>query len=322
MAQQTTTILRHIVRQGDTLERLAQEFMGDAGSWLQLAILNGLNYPYLTDDETFVTNVFATGTVVFSRVASSIGDVVIPLGSKVSVPATTRSPQKDYLTTAQATIPNGTTTITAPVQAVVAGEIGNTPSLTVTLLGFSVTNLAAVDNTAPISGGEILTVLKPGDTLLIPANSDGLSGTTGVDTEALQGEAFFDALLGSDVALDASGDIFADARGGLATVPGIANFQAAMAHRLNTDLGWYGYLPNYGSNVEKSVGQRGDSVWLQRTRIEAERTLRGDPRVQDIQNIRAQFVSGALTLAFDVIMIGEKSATNLVVQVRTPNGGQ
>lgn len=321
MAQETRTILRHIVRQGDTLERLAQEFMGDAGSWLELAILNGLNYPYLTDDSDYVVDIAATGSVTFSRVASTVGDVVIPAGSRVSVPATTRSPQKDFTTDNPATILNGTDTISAPVTASTTGETSNTPALTVTILGFSVTNLASVDNLAPITGGTHLAVLKPGDTLLILTDSDGLAGTAGVDTQALQGESFFDALLGKDVALDATGDLFGDSRLGLATVAGIENFQAAITHRLFTTLGWYAFLPDYGSNVPQSVGQRGDKFWLQRTRIEAERTLRGDPRVQDLQNVKASFVGGALSLSFDVLMLGEKSSKNLVVQVRTPNGG-
>lgn len=322
MAQQTTTILRHIIRQGDTLERLAQEFMGDATGWLQLAILNGLNYPYISDDNSFVTKIQAAGTVTFARTASTTGDIIIPAGYKVSVPATTRSPQKDYTTNAQVILPSASATVTAAVTAVVAGEIGNSPALTVSILSTAITNLASVTNTNPITGGEILTVLTPGNTLLIPVSSDGLAGTTGLDTQALQGEEFFTALLGTDIALDAGGDLFGDARGGLATVGGIPNFQSAMQHRLQTELGWYAYLPNYGSNVRQSVGQRGDQYWLQRTRIEAERTLRGDPRVQDLQNIKASFVAGALTLSFDVLMIGEKSTRNLVVQVRTPNGVQ
>jgi phage baseplate assembly protein W len=321
MAQENRTILRHIVRQGDTLERLAQEFMGSADNWLQLAILNGLNFPYLTDDETFETDLFAAGTVTFSRTGGSIGDVTIPTQSLVSVPATTRSPQKDYRTDAIAVIPNGTDTVNAAVTAVRSGESGNTPALTVTLLGFSVPNLAAVDNTSPITGGDTLTVLKPGDTLLLLTDRDGLAGTAGLDTDALQGEEFFTALLGADLALDDNGDLFGNARGRLATVTGIDNFRAAVSHRLDTPLGWYAFLPNYGSNVRLAVGQRGDNYWLQRTRIEAERTLRGDPRVQDLQNIKAAFQSGTLTLSFDVLMIGERSPRNLVVQVRTPNGG-
>jgi phage baseplate assembly protein W len=322
MAQETKTILRHVVRQGDSLERLAQEFMGDAGAWLQLAILNGLTYPYLTDDEAYVTAVKATGTVTFTRTAATLGDVVIPSGSLVSAPATTRSPQKDYRTSAAATILNGTNTIDAPVTAVTAGEIGNSPSLTITLLGFTVTNLASVDNLNPVTGGTTLTVLKPGDTLLVPVDSDGLAGTAGLDTKALQGEDFFTALLGTDLALDADGDLFASPKKGLAVVAGIPNFQAAMGRRLATPLGWYPFVPHYGSNVGQAVGQRGDNYWLQRTRIEAERTLRGDPRVQDLQNIKVAFQSGTLAISFDVLMIGEKSPRNLVVQVRPTSGGQ
>lgn len=321
MAQQNLKIVRHVVRQGDTLERLAEQNMGDASNWLQLAILNSLNYPYISDDSDFDTTINATGEVTFSRTAATTGDITIPAGYVVSVPATTRSPQKDYTVDTVTTLPDGEDTVVAAVTAVVAGEIGNTPALTVTLLSDAITDLDAVTNREPVTGGAILKVLVPGDTLLLLADQDGLSGTSGIDTQSLQGEDFFEALLGSDIALDNDGDLFADARGGLATVAGVDNFRAAVTRRLGSRLGWYAYLVDYGSNVEQVVGQRGDRNWLQRARIEAERTLRGDPRVQQLQNIRAMFEAGTLALSFDVLMIGEKSPRNLVVQVRNLNGG-
>lgn len=321
MAQQNLQIVRHTVRQGDTLERLAEQSMGDASNWLQLAILNSLEYPYITDDEDFDTSVAATGTVRFSRVASSTGDITIPADYVVSVAATSRSPQKDYTVDTTTTLPDGEDTVEAAITAVVEGEIGNTPALTVVLLSDAITDLDSVVNLDPITGGETLTVLKPGDTILLLANQEGLSGTAGIDTQALQGEDFFTALLGSDIALDRDGDLFANARGGLATVTGVANFQAAVSNRLHSRLGWYPFTPDYGSNIEQVVGQRGDRNSLQRARIEAERTLRGDPRVVNLQNIKATFQSGTLALTFDVLMLGEKSPRNLVVALRPVNGG-
>jgi hypothetical protein len=321
MAQQTKTVLRYVVSQGDTLERIALRYMGDANQWLQLALLNKLNYPYLSDDSGFVKNIAATGSVTFTRTGGTTAAVTLPIGSLVSVPATTRSPQKDYLTTVAATIPLNVTTAAVPVAAVKTGESGNTPPLSVTLLGFTATNLASVANPAAITGGAVLNVLVPGDTLLVYSDAAGPSASLGVDTSALRNLDFMTALLGTDIALNAKGDLFSSGIGDVGSVGGVPNFQAAMLHRLATPLGFYPFLPTYGSNLDKSVGARSDYYQLQKVRVEAIRTLRGDPRVQDVQNIKLQFVAGKLALNLDILMIGEKTPRNLVIQVRN-NGGQ
>ena len=55
--------LRHGKLTLATLERIALRYMGDANQWLQLALLNKLNYPYLSDDTAYIKNVAATGSV-------------------------------------------------------------------------------------------------------------------------------------------------------------------------------------------------------------------------------------------------------------------
>lgn len=320
MSQQTKQILNYTVRQGDQLERIALKYMGDASNWVQIAILNSLDYPYISDDLAFVRLIKATGTVTFRRTVGTVGAIVIPIGASVYVPATVNAPARYYVTDAACTILNGTDTIDQAISAVAPGELWNTPSLTVTGLNFTVTNLGSVKNSNPITGGAVLNVKLPGETLMVYTDATGATGTIGVNTKALQGESFYAALLGTDIGLDKNGDLQADSRGGLALVSGLSNLRDAVRHRLQTSLAWYVYYPSYGTGMEKAIGQRGDEVWMQWAAVEAERTVRSDPRVANVQNMKVAFQHGILTLNFDITAIGENSPTNLVVALN-PAGG-
>lgn len=320
MAQATKKIINYTVRQGDTMERIALTYMGDAANWLQLAILNSLNYPFIADDLNFVRNVRATGTVTFSRTVGTVGSILIPSGSSVYVPATANSPARYYTTDAACTIQTGTNTIDCAITAVAPGELWNTPALNITGLNFTVTNLGSVKNTTPVTGGATLNVKVPGDTLLVYTDDVGASGTAAVNTRSLQGASFYAALLGVDIGLDKTGDLQADSRGGLALVSGMNNLRDALRRRLQIPLAWYVYNPNYGTGIEKAIGQRGDNVWLQWAAVEAERTMRSDPRVASVENMKVAFSSGVLTLTMDITSIGETSPQNLVVNLKTVGG--
>ena len=52
-------------RRGDTLQRVAARELGDAERWYELAFINGLRPPYLTDDsESAATGVLLTGATL------------------------------------------------------------------------------------------------------------------------------------------------------------------------------------------------------------------------------------------------------------------
>lgn len=315
MSQTTLQILSHTVQQGDQIERLALKYMGDASLWVQIAILNGLSYPFLTDDDTFVREVRATGTVTFSRAAGSTGAVTILGGARVFAPATANAPVRFYTTDALAVILDGQATVDAPVTAVTSGDLGNTAALSITGLAFMVLNLDAVTNRGAVTGGEIFNVKFPGDTLLVYASATGSAATVGVDTHSLKDGAFYEGLMGADLALDRSGDLFGDLRGGMAVGAGIANLRDSLRRRLQTDLGWYAYSPAYGTLIEQAVGEPGTAARLQAVSVDVERTLRGDPRVADVQGVTAVFQQGVLAITARIIVIGETTPQNLVLQL-------
>jgi hypothetical protein len=339
VAQETREIVKYTVRQGDSLERLALVSMKDAESWLQLALLNGLDYPYITDDTSFARSVKATGSVTFTRKFGTTNTIVIPQGFRVFVPASAHAPRRDYQTTASGTITTLAASVTLAVEALLVGEAGNTPANTITGLvgkygtmhygspgqggatyGSVPTGLASVTNLDAITGGILLNVKFPGETIMLFTQGGSLADSAGLDTQKLSEADFLAGLLGADIALTPGGDLLPDARGSLALTRGIDNFKGALLRRFQTPLAWYYYHRAYGSGVPRAIGQRADSYWLQFARLEAERTVRSDPRVANVQNIRAQFASGVLTLTLDILSIGERDPRNLVFSFRVPGG--
>jgi Baseplate J-like protein len=326
MSQQNVRIVAHTVRMGDTLERLARDFLGDAAQWLQLAILNRLDYPYLSDDGAFPRDIAATGTALFTRSVGSTVPVTIPSGSVLTVPERRDAqgnlivPVRSYTTDTSATIPSGQPTASVTVTAIAPGDLYNVAGDELTGLTFTLPNLASVTNPDPITGGANLNVKLPGEKLLVYADAGAAAASAGVNTQALSGSSFYTALLGVDIGLDQTGDLQADARGGIATVSGLANLQNALERRLATDLGWYAYYPGYGTGIEKAVGQAARTYWLSWAGVEAERTVRTDPRVVSVANLKAAFSAGVLTLTMDILVIGEQTPQNLILTVAT-NGG-
>lgn len=103
----------------------------------------------------------ATGFVTFSRTNPSTQDIRIPSGTQVMAPninAVLSEPNQIlqnivYETTFEVTMTAGTTSVIAPVRALVAGASGNVAANKVTQLVSSVYGLEFITNEAPITGG-------------------------------------------------------------------------------------------------------------------------------------------------------------------------
>lgn len=93
---------------------------------------------------------YADGEVTFSREDVAGNDYTIPKGSEIQ---TNEVDPKEYQTTETVVISEGTTSATAPVKAVEAGEEYNTGANTVITFVDSVPGVQSVTNTAAIEGG-------------------------------------------------------------------------------------------------------------------------------------------------------------------------
>jgi uncharacterized phage protein gp47/JayE len=99
----------------------------------------------------------ATGFVTFSRSVPSTFDIPIPAGTQEIAPASASNGDVAgdliFRTTAGVTLAAGATEIIAPVEALVAGVVGNLAANTITTFGSTVLGLTAVTNEAPTLGG-------------------------------------------------------------------------------------------------------------------------------------------------------------------------
>jgi uncharacterized phage protein gp47/JayE len=102
---------------------------------------------------------FATGFVTFSRTTASTVDIRVPAATQVRAPALfdtlANSLDIDFYTLYDVILTAGTTEITVPVRANVAGNAGNLPANRITeMVGTPVLGITSATNPTPTTGGK------------------------------------------------------------------------------------------------------------------------------------------------------------------------
>lgn len=126
----------------------------------------------------------------------------------------------------------------------------------------------------------------------------------------------YDRLLGEDIALFKNdelvsdtyeGEMTANQFGDLATYRGIANLKQALMLRFATPLGELLHHPDYGTRLYSLIGDRNSPAHQQKVRVEIERTLRDDARVEDviIEQLGIQFSTITASIAVKPIGINQ-----------------
>ena len=149
-----------------------------------------------------------------------------------------------------------------------------------------------------------------GEDLLIPVPED-IRNTP--KSELQQG---YTRLLGEDIALFNSDEIISDTYegemtanqfGDLATYQGIANLKQALMLRFATPLGELLHHPDYGTRLYSLIGDRNSPTNQQKVRVEIERTIRDDARVEDviIEQLRIEFSTIIASIAVKPIGIDQ-----------------
>lgn len=180
---------KYVIQYGDTLHLIAQNVLNDVNRWMEIAVVNNLDYPFVTSD-------------------------------------------------VHSTLPN---------------------------------------------------VKKPGDSILIPVTAE--TGLALIPQAEL--DSAYDRALGQDISLftddavinlmgENEGEMEADQYGDLKTVSGVRNLKQAIIIRFSTPLGSLLRHPNYGSDMIALAGKPKTPQTLQRIKIEIERTIRCDNRVEDV----------------------------------------
>lgn len=94
----------------------------------------------------------STGAVTISVSAPAVNQFDFLSGTQLFIPADDTNPAIYFLTTQPAALPKGTSSVSIPAQASVAGSLGNAPANTITGMGTSI-GVTQVTNPLPFSGG-------------------------------------------------------------------------------------------------------------------------------------------------------------------------
>jgi len=269
----------------DSIESIAYRTLGDAREWKRIAILNGLEYPFIVADYmSGYSPALATGTLV--------------------EPATTRTVWISGLTPQV-----GNILVFASDDRLEAGTVESVSGEFVTLENLLSYQFPA--GTTVTSHERALAVLKPGDHIGIPG--DAGSGKAVIDG----GTDFAGRVFGTDEELDDDGNMIPDGAGDIAVISGTDNLLMQLRHRLMTVKGELAALghPQYGSYLPLIVGRAGTPVWYERARVEAIITLLDDPRISNVENATLEVDGTAVYFEGDVRTVGQTDGKRMRILV-------
>ncbi len=298
--------LPYVVKPGETLASIAAQFP-HLPSWYTLVTYNNLEHPYLvaTPQEREGK---ATGEVTFYPRGNVPVGITIPRNTLVGFER--EGKRYTYRTIQDVTF--SSSPVTATVEALQSGSAFNVPSKTIdTIFDSSLASIFTVTNLSPLSGGFRKNVLTYGEILFIPFPE---STTTLIPTpEDLYGKDIFvfDNLSPNhnDFALTPHGD--------LATVEGIDNLKQALIRRILTEKGSLPKHPEYGSQLRTAIGNAIATQVPQFISLEVIRTLKNDPRVLEVRNVRTEIRGDAAMVSCQVV-INTDTSISLDLEVPLP----
>jgi hypothetical protein len=295
--------MRVNIQEGDTIESVIRRSGGldqsVAQTWQQVVTLNNLEYPYIAPDSTFQTDFYASGTVVVYGTPSTS----IPAGTLVAT-----SGEDIIVFRVQATAVVGVNgSVSLSVVAVLAGDFANVRALTIvqfvdeTGQAKTISGISRIENPQAMTGGRVMRVLKPGQSLVIPVPAiptliEGYVERTS-NTE--------NDLFKIDIALDSNGDFTNDGAGDLSVVAGVQNMGVAILDRLRTERGELIKHPEYGLNIGRLIGEGGDKYHVTVIKLDLTSTILTDPRVKGINDMVVAKIDDAVGADMNLLLIDE-----------------
>jgi hypothetical protein len=310
------------VKQGDTLEAIAALYLGGLDHWSDLAALNRLRAPYISDDPADrYGDPLWEGVLPTALPAGSTRVVLPALDPLVAVPGT-----QFYVETMTLNGPTGEAVL---IEAVVPpsgfAQPTNDPAIGVVYTGAGAPGAGQVTFATALLGAypanaycavtpppfpSAYRVLQTGDLLYLPAADQ----PTGVVAAGTRGQ-FID-LFGVDLMLTATGDL-ATANGDLATVGGLPNLHQALALRFGSERGDLPAHPKYGNPLAALLGKSVTGPILSLGAAMAAQLAVADPRIA-----RAQAVSVSLAapdvLAVQLALTARSTAETFRLDLNAP----
>lgn len=291
--KQIKNIQVYRIKDGDTIQGIAQRVSGDTSVWTDIAFINNLRYPFVSNDPTLL-NEQNTPTIVLTQRVNP-GDTTISInGANAFITEGSvlffnlQSPLSD------GTIRDISDVVTVDSVAVDQQIPTNTkvrlsaPIFNTYLSGTEVDILRTVSTAA--------TVATTGDFILVPAGQDNTSFIRSGELDVSQAQS----ILGQDIFLDNNGFLRSDSSGDIQTVVGVPNLNQAIRHRLLTELNELDYHPNYGNVLLEYVGHLNAPVLTVLANHEIMRTLLQDPRIKSVQSISVSIIGDTLSVGVEV----------------------
>ena len=257
-----------LVRQGDTLERIALRYLGDASQADLLASVNNLEYPFVVNDPNYDKNVYTTGQVTVTSTSTSA--VIINIGDTFQTQGGASSEVRTYQALQEVTLSAKGQSATVNVQCTMPGNYGNTLAAMVTVS--SVSGIT-VTNVLPFYGGRIYRVKVPGDFLIIPTGNTQQANTTARLTLPQ-----YDEWGGVDLLLTPTNGL-AFGEDDLLATNGPDTVGGDIAANIATPLNSVPNDPTLGSLIPSSLGL-GGTYAMQRLAILAQGVASADNRVK------------------------------------------
>lgn len=292
-----------IVSVGDTLQDLAATYLGNAARWQELAILNGLRAPYISDR-------------AIDQFGSPVGEVDITVPSVIAGNTITffsadkvQPGMRVYFETS-----NGA------VQLLTVATVSHITNIVTFVESFTAVFGLADTATLFDNADNVLTrVLMTGQVIAIPGDATAPDAATAPEQQR-EAAAVFTEVLGIDFLLDAHGDLNIDEGDLQTTANGVQNIVQALKHALDTDNGELVYHQEYGSGIHKLIGEKNRAVLRARTLRDVRDTLLRDPRVVGIKRFEAAFMPDTIAVDTDVEITNEQTISGLNLVLKAPTG--
>ena len=171
-------------------------------------------------------------------------------------------------------------------------------------------------------------LLSVGSVIKLPLEND-LESLTVDDLSEYARDSVYDTVMGSDLKVkinqtqlfdENTAELVADRKQqDLATLAGVRNLKQSLFLRIMTRRGTLMLHPNYGSYIPDYIGKSISKSTLSDIKVELQRTITTDTRVQDVEIIASELSHQEVFVAVKVTPISAQTAFNMFLY-RAENG--
>ncbi len=277
------------VNQGTSLQTLATQRLGDTSRWEEIALLNNLRWPYISNE--FIDTLGPKISEL--TVVSGSGDTYIFL----DIEGATEN-QQVYFS-------NGTDEEAVTILSV--DPVTNTLVFT-TSTAVTYTSLAQCFLLEDPEESSTV-VLQIGDQISIPI--DG-STANSVNSDEVTDDTDFNRLFGLDLQLSDDGELqLGDTGDFVITDTGVDNIVQSLRVRINTSPSDLKYHSDYGVGIPERVGEKATPQLASQLILLMRDGMQRDPRVVVVRNASAAIEGDEIGIKFDAEVNNQLTLTNL-----------